>query len=172
MGQYIKRITLFLISLTLIGCSLQETNKNTITNSELMNKIKTVMPESISSELDDNVYFHKTNGTICVSNHKDSPTLRLDFTYENDKLMQYVSKEYGFIENLEDNLIDEQQALLLAKSFAFNFLNISSNFEITSTPKTYDNDHFITFKDQFNNIYVIQLTKNIIVFYSSSDYQQ
>ena len=35
------------------------------------------------------------------SNDKDNPTLRLDVTYDNNnKIIQYVSKEYGFTENI------------------------------------------------------------------------
>ncbi|MCD7949447.1 MAG: hypothetical protein LUG12_04180 [Erysipelotrichaceae bacterium] len=63
--------------------------------------------------------------TYRFKNDEENPILCLDFTYdENDQLIQYVSKEYGFVdEELVETSISEKEAKLLAQAFARVFLD-------------------------------------------------
>ncbi len=51
------------------------------------------------------VYEDKKENYFNFSNDKDEPTLRLDVSYDkNNKIIQYVSKEYGFTDSITSTL--------------------------------------------------------------------
>ena len=70
---------------------------------ELMSGIKKTMPEGIYQELKNKSGVKKATDTITIGNDQKKPTLRLDFTYQDDQLIQFVNKEYGFLETLPKN---------------------------------------------------------------------
>lgn len=57
-----------------------------------MNNIKITMPSDVYNALKNKEIYIKVNNTFLIANDKENPTLRLDFTYQDGKLVQYVSK--------------------------------------------------------------------------------
>lgn len=80
------------------------------------------MPTDVYEQLDVLVC---VDHTYRFKNDEENPTLCLDFTYDdNDQLIQYVSKEYGFVdEELVGTPISEEEGKLLVQNFAKVFLD-------------------------------------------------
>lgn len=74
---------------------------------ELLFKCRESMPQKIMDEINKNgyIYYTLTDGyTVSIANAKENPTLRLDFSYDQDNhLYQYVSKEYAFVETMSNH---------------------------------------------------------------------
>lgn len=159
-----KRFSILLFILCILGCSPQENTKSK-EHQQLMTNIQTVMPSDIYNELEQKNIFLKNHNTISLANAKENPTLRLDFTYINDKLVQYVSKEYGFTDNMKDHLINEDQAKSLAQLFAKTFLKEDVTLQKVNHLSGYDTGNYITLEDINKNIYLVQLDKNMVIKY-------
>lgn len=159
-----KKIIMALLVIGLCGCTNQANN----TEQTLMNDIKETMPIRVYEELSEANINTNNDNTISVKNNNDNPTLRLDFTYEDDKLVQYVSKEYGFVDDeLMDIPISEGEAKLLATNFAKVFLDKDVTLEMTNDLSGYDTGDYITFQDEDGGIYLVQLTTNMVIKYEA-----
>ena len=172
----VKKISfVILICLGLFGCTPNQTIESDPVVDELMSQIETFLPEEVYQELnnDDQDVFtinESNEKIISIANAKEDPTLRLDFVFQDDKLVQYVSKEYGFVDNeLKDDVIDESQAIELAQTFSKTFLNKENTFTVSEPLSGYDTPDYLTLVDQDSNIYLIQLNKNMLINYE--DYQ-
>ena len=164
-----KIILLSLLLVGLCGCHQADKKQNAIPE-KMMADNETTMPSADFDELKDNGIYTKVDDTILLANSEDDPSLRLDFTYQNDQLIQYVSKEYGFVDQMTDHQIDEDDAKLLAERFAKTFLKENMTFQKATPLSGYDNDDYITLVDQFENVYLIQLNKNMVIKYIDHDF--
>ena len=164
MEVIMKRFSMLLFILCLLGCS-SKNQTNSSKKQQLMAHIQTVMPSEIYNELEENGLLFKTNHTFSISNAEENPTLRLDFTYINDKLAQYVIKEYGFTDNMKDQLINEDQAKSLAQLFAKTFLNEDVTLQKVNHLSDYETENYITLEDTNKNIYLVRLDKNTLIKY-------
>ena len=109
--------------------SQQEEKQESEKVKELMAGIQKTMPQEIYQELEKNKVVSETDGTILIGNDKDEPSLRLDFTYENGKLVQFVNKEYGFFHSLPEIVVNEEQAKQNAQTFAKGIFKSRCSFE-------------------------------------------
>ena len=158
-----KFILLFIFGSCLFGCTLN--SNESINHKQLLLDIQSTMPLEIYNELQKNGYFSQIDNTLSIANDEHNPTLRLDFTYKNNILVNYVAKEYGFIDNMKNQTINEEEAMTLAKQFAKIFLQKNILLEKTDNLNDYIGKKYITFKDNENNIYLVQLNKNMIIKY-------
>lgn len=99
------------------------------------------------------------------------PTLRLDFTLQNGTLIQYVCKEYGFVEDMPEERITEQEAKKLVQNFGI-FVLQEEHFQEGEIEKTeplagYEGGDYIAFTDSQGGFYQVNLTKNIVDHYFS-----
>ncbi|MCD7809686.1 MAG: hypothetical protein LUH02_10100 [Erysipelotrichaceae bacterium] len=132
-----------------------------------MDDILQVMPMEVYAHLDVLVC---VDHTYRFENDEENPTLCLDFTYDdNDQLIQYISKEYGFVdEELIGTTISEEEAKLLAQDFAKVFLDKEVELHKCNDYSGYDTGDYITFKDKNGGIYLVQLTTNMVIKYEVS----
>ena len=80
---------------------------STLSESETIKELEELLPQEVIDELMKNgyVYEDKKENYFNFSNDKDEPTLRLDVSYDkNNKIIQYVSKEYGFTDSITSTL--------------------------------------------------------------------
>lgn len=163
-----KRIVFFVLCLSFLfmGCSAKN---NQITQNELLENIQKTMPKEVYNELKDNGNFKLVDDTYLFANKEQDPTLRLDFTYKDNTLIQYVSKEYGFVESMEDTVISKDEAIDLAKTFAKTFLNKEVTLSETESLSGYEDENYITLKDNENHTYLIQLNKNMVIKFLSDE---
>ena len=164
-----KKILILMLLLCLFGCSstkhdIEKTDFDSFSK-QLVEKLKNVVPLELYNELNEKGTVSQVNNTISISNAKEDPTLRVDFTYKDDKLVQFVIKEYGFTEDMKDNSINENEAKLLTQIFAKVFLNEEVNLTKIDDLSVYETGYHITLKDQYNNIYLVQLNKNLVMKY-------
>lgn len=162
-----KKIIFILMMICLWGCT-QQKNINQIENTQilpakLIQKIKMTMPYSIYEELEDKGVCTQIDDTLLLGNDAQNPTLRLDFTYKGDQLIQYVSKEYGFVESMNEKHINEDEAKSLVKLFAKTFLEQDVILKTTTDMSGYDTGDYITFEDQNRNLYLVQFNKNMVI---------
>lgn len=147
------------------------------------------MPKKVIKELENNGVWHffadKKIPTYLLSNAEnyDNITLRLDFQYNGNELIQYVSKGYGFVINLPDENINKKQALALAQKFAKEFCgkdlttvknkkeaqNYGENaiWQIKTPPRYDDGEMYAQFKDGYGALYLVQLNRNMVVRYDA-----
>ncbi len=135
---------------------------------ELMSGIKKTMPEGIYQELKNKGVVKKATDTILIGNDEEEPTLRLDFTYLDDQLIQFVNKEYGFLETLPENKVNEEQAKETAQTFAKVFLNQDVELTKTTDLSGYDTGDYVTFEDQNQNTYLVDLNRNVFLKYQNA----
>lgn len=150
--------------------SQQEEKQESEKVKELMAGIQKTMPQEIYQELEKNKVVSETDGTILIGNDKDEPSLRLDFTYENGKLVQFVNKEYGFFHSLPEIVVNEEQAKQTAQTFAKVFLNQDVHLKKITDLSGYDTGDYITFEDDNHNTYLVQLSLNLFLKYNDSQF--
>jgi len=164
-----KKISILLLFiLCLLGCS-SEKNISNASYQQLMDNIKTTMPIDVYNELMEKGDVVNKKEQFIISNDKENPTLRLDFTYEKNKLVNYTSKEYGFVDRMKDQCINEEEAKLLAQTFAKTFLKEEVTLQKINNLSDYDGENYVTLEDQNKNIYLVQLDKNMVIQYRSHD---
>lgn len=171
-----KTSIVLLIIACLFGCTLQKDKLNKddqVIFEQLMENIRITMPSDVYQELKEKKVCHKSvypdnlkEIIYSIGNDQDDPTLRLDFTYDDGKLIQYNSKEYGFVDHsMSDNWIDEKQAIVLVKQFAKVFLKEDVK-PIKRTPMSgYDTPYHITFEDEQQRRYLVQTNRNMVINY-------
>lgn len=182
---------LFIVALVCIcGCtrtivddqsqSSSQTNQNSETEKEsknmmedervkeLMAGIQKTMPESIYQELKDKGFAKEVTDVIWIGNDEKEPTLRLDFTYQDNQLIQFDNKEYGFLDTLPEKRVDETQAKETAQTFAKTFLNQDVSLTKTKDLSGYDTGDYVTFEDQNQDLYLVDLNKDILLKYEKT----
>lgn len=139
---------------------------------ELLFKCRESMPQKIMDEINKNgyIYYTLTDGyTVSIANAKENPTLRLDFSYDQDNhLYQYVSKEYAFVETMlnHDILYQDIYYENIVKKFGELFLNKQIEIEQIELPSHYSgSDYMRAYKDKDGGIYVLNLKIQFVVFY-------
>lgn len=128
---------------------------------ELFLAIKDVLPQAIIDELSTHGYIYQSGQYVQINNDKDNPTLRLDFEFDDhQKLISYVSKEYGFVDNMQVN--DVKDPVLLIHTFQNIFFDCQQTLQQTTLPSRYEGGGYIAYRDQ-DYVYVVQQEKSMIV---------
>ncbi|OUQ29125.1 hypothetical protein [Massilimicrobiota sp. An134] len=179
-----KKLLLVLLVVCLSGCtqtiqndplknsqSIKQDDKQKVVEAEkkqLMDGIKQTMPEEIYQELTNKKVVYEIDDIITIGNDQNNPTLRLDFAYQDGQLVQFVNKEYGFLDTLPTRMTSEQQAKETAKTFAKVFLNQDVKLQKTTALSGYDTDQYITFKDENHHTYLVALNINVLLKYNEN----
>ena len=133
------------------------------------------MPQPVVNELDAaecrTVKGGKKEITYLFGNGREgeADTLRLDFTYNGRTLVQYESKEYGYLELLSENLSEtyhnsdrtkkelEKRGIEIVQQFDKTFLDRtetgSDAYKKRKTPLRYKSEPYDDAYLQFENIY-------------------
>lgn len=180
-----KKLLLVLLVVCLSGCT-QTIQNDPLKNSQsikqddkqkgvkskkvqqLMDGIKQTMPEEIYQELTNKKVVYEIDDIITIGNDQNNPTLRLDFAYQDGQLVQFVNKEYGFLDTLPTRMTSEQQAKETAKTFAKVFLNQDVKLQKTTALSGYDTNQYITFKDENHHTYLVALNINVLLKYNEN----
>lgn len=150
--------------------------------------IETNMPAAVVEELKSSGTWHvsrdEEDGTITYSLGNEAETLRLDFTCRDGKLLQYVSKEYGFVDSLpEVEKTDEKRAKERIRQFAEAFTDAAVKRTVLDdsgeqkegsdvsflfrkkTPKRYDDGNHAYYLDMLGSAYVYDRVHDMVVAY-------
>lgn len=141
----------------------------------LRQAIRDTMPQPVVNELDAaecrTVKGGKKEITYLFGNGREgeADTLRLDFTYNGRTLVQYESKEYGYLELLSENLSEtyhnsdrtkkelEKRGIEIVQQFDKTFLDRtetgSDAYKKRKTPLRYKSEPYDDAYLQFENIY-------------------
>lgn len=107
---------------------------------------------------------------LANSENFDDITLRLDFIYSGNQLIEYTNKSYGFTDNMPDNRINLKQAKKLVAKFEKLFLgrevNIKNIKEIEKNSK-YEGTDYTAFTDEYGNSFMVLLSKNMVTGYKA-----
>ena len=167
-----KKIIYGLVLLiSLCGCGSSPISDDDQQTKDLLNKIEEVFPNDIIDEFDKNLDSTKVelgDDEYCISlgNKETDPTLRFDFTYKDNEFIQFVSKEYGFVDNeVNDVIIDEAKGKALAENFSKVFLDKDVELTVSNDLSGYEDEKYITYQDQDNCSYLVQLNKNMVISY-------
>lgn len=153
-----------------------DVKKSEETESSLVRKMQTaitaVMPQKVIDEIK-NKRWKNTAGTYSVANTEDfDATLRLDFTFEQNVLTDYTSKEYGFVDRMPEERITKSQAFTLVRKFARNFLDrnleTSELYTPEKIPPRYDSEDYLVIKDTKGGTYAVQLNHNMVVLFTQA----
>ena len=154
-----KKLGVLLLVLCLWGCNQQTVSKPSKANTEiyqqLMNNIKITMPSDVYNALKNKEIYIKVNNTFLIANDKENPTLRLDFTYQDGKLVQYVSKKYGFVDNMKDDKINEENAKTLIQLFAMTFFNQEVALSKITPLSGYETENYMIFEDIHKVMFIL-----------------
>lgn len=140
----------------------------------LLAAVEKIMPKPVVDELHTKGVWHQLsdeNYLLGNSESNDDITLRLDFCFSGNKLAQYVSKGYGFVENMPDNRIDRKQAKELVAEFEQLFMGREvnkNNIKTYDVPK-YDKENYASFIDEYENTFLVYLPKNMLKNYNASE---
>ena len=130
-------------------------------NHELYLAIKDILPQAIIDELSIHGYIYQSNQFVQIKNDKDNPTLRLDFEFDDHhKLMSYVSKEYGFVGDMQVSVVKDPVSLI--HTFQTIFFDCQQDLQQTTLPSRYEGGDYIAYRDQ-DYVYVVQQEKSMIV---------
>lgn len=136
--------------------------------------VTTVMPKKVTDEIKNKQWKKTGTDTYSVANTEDfDSTLRLDFTFKENVLTYYTSKEYGFVDDMPKEKITKKQAIVLLQKFAENFLDRKldkTEFHVAkTTPPRYDNKDYLTVEDTQGGFYVVQLSHNMVVLFTQTE---
>lgn len=138
----------------------------------LQKAVRQVMPQKVVEVTDHGVWSRimegKNQTSYLLSNAQDHDdvTLRLDFAYQGEKLVSYVSKEYGFVDEMPEEHIHEKQAVVLVQKFAEAFLDKkleTGDIKEIEIPARYEGGAYANFQDREGNQYLVQLNHNMVV---------
>lgn len=146
----------------------------------LREAVRSTMPQKIVEAADHGIWnkiiYGKNQTSYLLANEKDDDdvTMRLDFDYQDGKLVTYVSKEYGFVDDMPEERIDKTQAVVLVQKFAEAFLGKTidtTEIQETKIPVKYkyEDDNYASFEDKVGNSYLVQLNHNMVVRYESAE---
>ena len=136
---------------------------STLSESETIKELKEILPQEVIDELMKNgyVYENKKERYFNFSNDKDNPTLRLDVTYDNNnKIIQYVSKEYGFTENILSTT--KKDPIDVIKHAQEILINQQLPLTKVILPSHYSGGNYEAYVDKYYQ-YVIQTDNNMLV---------
>ena len=136
---------------------------STLSESETIKELKELLPQEVIDELMKNgyVYEDKKENYFNFSNDKDEPTLRLDVSYDkNNKIIQYVSKEYGFTDSITSTL--EKDPIEIIKHAQDILMNQQLPLTEVILPSHYSGGNYKAYIDDFYQ-YVIQTDINMLV---------
>ncbi|MCI8747987.1 MAG: hypothetical protein HFH67_08995 [Lachnospiraceae bacterium] len=141
---------------------------------DLMAAVETTMPQPVIDELHVNGVWSLSCDSYLLGNSVsyDNITLRLDFSFEGDKLVQYVSKRYGFVSDMPDNRIGKDQAKELVAEFEQEFLGrkvSKNNIKEYAGPAGYRDKDYAAFMDEYENTFLVHLSKNMVINYDASE---
>lgn len=141
---------------------------------DLLASVKKTMPEPVVDELEKEGYWRLSYGNYLLGNAEssDNITLHLDFSFSGNKLIQYVSKRYGFVSSMPDDWIDKKQAKRLVAEFEKEFLGREvneNNIKLYEGPAGYRDKEYAAFMDEYENTFLVYLAKNMIINYDASD---
>lgn len=141
---------------------------------DLLASIESTMPEPVVNELDKKGFWRLSYGNYLLGNaeNNDDITLRLDFSFSGNKLVQYVSKGYGFVDGMPDNWIDKKQAKKLVAEFEKAFLGREAdinNIKVYDGPAGYRDKEYAAFMDEYENTFLVYLSKNMVIKYDASE---
>lgn len=157
--------------------------------------VQNTMPQDVVEEIAQRGSFHISGGenkTYSLTNETASreSTLRLDFSYSADTLMQYVSKEYGFVDALPEKE-EKTDAVRMVIQFASEFCNVKlqeakthrdgdylviekdgdegTGVWQTDTPEKWNDSYHAYFKDDFGGEYLVDLRVGMVVRYERTE---
>ena len=136
---------------------------STLSESETIKELKELLPQEVIDELMKNgyVYEDKKENYFNFSNDKDNPTLRIDVTYDNNnKIIQYVSKEYGFTENILSTT--KKDPIDVIKHAQEILINQQLPLTKVILPSHYSGGNYEAYVDKYYQ-YVIQTDNNMLV---------
>ena len=136
---------------------------STLSESETIKELKELLPQEVIDELMKNgyVYEDKKENYFNFSNDKDEPTLRLDVSYDkNNKIIQYVSKEYGFTDSITSTL--EKDPIEIIKHAQDILMNQQLPLTEVILPSHYSGGNYKAYIDDSYQ-YVIQTDINMLV---------
>lgn len=152
--------------------------KSPDTETALVKKMKaavtTVMPEKVVNEIKNKQWEKTWTDTYSVANTEDfdTTTLRLDFTFKQNTLTDYVSNEYGFVDDMPEERITKREGIALVQKFAENFLDRNlekSELHVAEfIPPRYDNKDYLVVRDTQDGLYVVQLSRNMVVMFTQT----
>ena len=136
---------------------------STLSEAETIKELKELLPQEVLDELMKNgyVYEDKKENYFNFNNDKDNPTLRLDVTYDkNHKIIQYVSKEYGFTDSITSTI--EKDPIEIIKHSQDILMNQQLPLTEVILPSHYSGGDYKAYVDD-NYEYVIQTNINMLV---------
>lgn len=137
----------------------------------LMEAMEDTMPDYVVNELHKKGFWRLMDNTYLLGNGEsyNDITLRFDFYFSGDKLIQYVSKDYGFTYDIPDERINKNQAKELVAEFEQAFLGREvnkSNIKIYNGYAKYEGTDYVTFIDEYDNTFLVHLSKNMVIQYN------
>ena len=140
----------------------------------LMEAVENTMPGYVVDELHKKGFWRLSSDGYLLGNGKSNNdiTLRLDFSFSRDKLVQYISKEYGFVDSMPDDRINKNQAKELVAEFERAFLSRKvnkNNIEIYNGYNTYKEKDYAAFIDEYGNTFLVHLLKNMVIKYDAGE---
>ncbi len=150
-------ITIFLLLMT--GCQSHPSRDI------VLDKLKNLYPENLLTSVKEGEFTEKENS---LSLFCSDLSLRLDLVYKKGKLIQFVCKDYGFVEGLDDVNFDIDKAKNQITEFQNLFLNHSVTIALTDPVSGYESNEYQTFIDDNNAIYLFSLKKGILLKYFHS----
>lgn len=143
----------------------------------LYTSVCNVMPTDVLDELEEKgvwtVIYDDSDDSVTYSlgNDAENPTLRLDFTFDSDgKLLQYVSKDYGFVSGLKqkEGAIDPVSRVI---NFGKEFLNDDGkdkeghvDVRREKASGRWDDTRYTCYRDSSDNFYVCEMNQGMVVY--------
>lgn len=171
--------------------SVKDTAKAGNQAKKLLQAVQNTMPQKVIKELNQKGVWHISHNADGISyllangTAYDDISLRLDFTYTGNVLTQYVSKGYGFVDDMPKEQINKKQALVLAQKFAKEFLHkdligttereahlskTAADTNLiwqTKTPSKWQGGDYVYFEDSFGATYLVWLSHNMLIEYEA-----
>ncbi|MBQ9156049.1 MAG: hypothetical protein IJ137_04655 [Eubacterium sp.] len=143
----------------------------------LWDAVTETMPAEVVKEVEDHGVWRTVEGSgegsvsylLANSDDYDQVTLRLDFSYENGQLVQYVSKDYGFVQtDVPEQSTDEKEALELVKTFADRFCGKQlkdEDIKADQLPPKWEGGDYACYKDPDGASYLVWLGRGMVINY-------
>lgn len=140
----------------------------------LLEAVENTMPVYVVDELHEKGFWRLLNGSYLLGNGEsyNDITLRLDFYFSGNQLVQYVSKGYGFVDGLPDDRINKNQAKELVAEFRQAFLGMETdknNIKKYNACAAYKETNYAAFTDEYENIFLVDLSKNMVIQYDAGE---
>lgn len=146
--------------------------------SKLYKAVTETMPAEVVEEIEEHGVWHTLEGgedyLLANSDDYEAVTLRLDFSFKDGKLIQYVSKDYGFVQSdVADQVIDENQAEELVLSFAVWFCGKQmlekEDLKKIDVPAKWEGGDYACYEDPDGDSYLVWLSKGMVIHYDTPE---